>query len=85
MSDDAEFLTCTNEGDIKQKIVPFTNCKATTRSLSQAMDQDQGIFQAPEDGAYEVSFTGHLKSYGGNRVWATLYKLKEDDLGKTKC
>ena len=79
--DDAEYIVCTNDGDITQKIVPFTDCKSTSDSFNRAMDKDEGVFVAPEDGAYEVSFTGHLKSFGGNRVWATLYKLDIGDTG----
>ena len=30
-----------------------------------------------------MTFTGLLRSYGGNRVWATLYKLAEDDTDKS--
>ena len=40
-----------------------------------AMETDSGIFTAPMSGRYEVTFTGLLKSYNGNRVWSTLYKV----------
>jgi hypothetical protein len=46
------------------------------------MDNEKGLFQAPEDGYYEVSFTGLLYSASGDRVWATLYKLQEEDTGR---
>ena len=35
-----------------------------------------GVFTAPDSGRYEVMFTGLLKSYNGNRVWSTLYKVR---------
>ena len=40
-----------------------------------AMETESGIFTAPRSGSYEVTFTGLLKSYNGNRVWSTLYKV----------
>ncbi len=43
------------------------------------MDEAKGVFTAPEEGEYEVAFTGLLKSYGGRRVWATLYKIDKED------
>ncbi len=43
------------------------------------MDEEKGVFTAPEEGEYEVAFTGLLKSYGGRRVWATLYKIDKED------
>ena len=43
------------------------------------METDSGIFTAPRSGRYEVTFTGLLKSYNGNRVWSTLYKVDEQD------
>ena len=41
-----------------------------------AMEAGSGIFTAPSGGRYEVSFTGLLKSYNGNRAWSTLYKAR---------
>ena len=43
------------------------------------METDSGIFTAPRSGRYEVTFTGLLKSYNGNRVWSTLYKVDAQD------
>ena len=43
--------------------------------FESAMETDSGIFTAPSSGRYEVSFTGLLKSYNGNRAWSTLYKV----------
>ena len=62
-------------------MVGYTSCRSNSAAMERSMDTEKGIFVAPEDGDYEVSFTGLLKSYGGRRVWATLYKLDENDTG----
>lgn len=77
-------MTCTNSGTIDDSIVSYTRCQASNPAFSLTMDNEKGLFQAPEDGYYEVSFTGLLYSASGDRVWATLYKLKEEDTGTFK-
>ncbi len=53
--------------------------RSNSASFRRSMDEEKGVFTAPEEGEYEVAFTGLLKSYGGRRVWATLYKIDKED------
>ena len=62
-------------------IHPF---RSNSDEFESNMNLETGVFVAPEEGEYEVSFSGLLKSYGGRRVWATLYKLDKDDEGGKK-
>lgn len=80
-SDDAEILVCTMEGRLNDPVISYDECTGSSIRMNEAIDRQTGIFVAPEDGNYEVSFTGHLKSYNGRRVWATLYKLDKDETG----
>lgn len=82
LSDGSEYISCTNDGVISQKVIGYTACASNSASFESAMDPETGVFVAPEAGEYEVSFTGLLASRGGRRVWATLYRLEPEDEGK---
>ena len=62
----------------------YTSCKASSGEWLDSLDRESGQFVATEAGEYEVSFTGLLKSYGGRRVWATLYKLDDENQGEVE-
>ena len=52
--DDTHFVTCTHNGPVETTVIPFTSCRASSPEFGDNVDEDQGIFRAPEDGAYEV-------------------------------
>jgi len=74
-----DYVSCTNTDVIRTSLVGYSDCHGT---LASAVDAQRGLFVAPEDGHYEISFSGHLMSKGGRRVWATLYKLRADEEDK---
>lgn len=82
IDDDAEYVACMSGSNVATNMVGYTNCDSSSSEFGKAMNTETGVFTAPEDGNYEVTFTGLLKSYGGNRVWATLYRMEEGKEGK---
>jgi hypothetical protein len=82
LNDNAEFVTCTSSKNADTNMVGYTECSGSSNDFESNMNTKSGVFTAPSNGRYQVTFTGLLKSYGGNRVWVTLYKIMEGKEGK---
>ncbi len=82
LPDASDYVTCTSGSNVATNMVGYTECDASSSRFGSSMNTEEGVFTTPEDGHYEVTFTGLLKSYGGNRVWATLYKIDEGNEGR---
>jgi hypothetical protein len=73
-------ISCTNDGTIDSKVIGFTSC--TTSNDESGVDTKSGHVTIPEDGYYELSFSGALKTFAGKRIWVTLGKKSVDSKGE---
>ena len=73
-------VSCSASENVNSAVVSYGKCETNPsrnpRSLENMMDKNKGIFKAPADGIYEISFTRLLKSYNGKRIWANLLKKR---------
>ena len=49
--------------------------------MDSAMDLDTGHVTIPANGFYEISFTGAMKTFDGNRMWATIVRKTSGSKG----
>ena len=74
-------MSCSNDGVIQSKTVIFSSCFVTDDAMDSAMDLDTGHVTIPANGFYEISFTGAMKTFDGNRMWATIVKKTSGSKG----
>ncbi len=55
-------------------MIIYTSCMASDDVMNLAIDLKSGVVTVPEDGFYEISLTGAMKTFAGKRIWVTLNK-----------
>ena len=74
-------ISCTNDGTIESKSIGFTSCTTSNDVIGEAVDTETGLVTVPEDGFYELSFGGAMKTFEGKRIWVTIVKKSTDAKG----
>jgi hypothetical protein len=73
-AEDAQIAFCTLERGEIITTLTFDKCISTDGTFDTNVDVEEGLFTAPQDGYYVISFSGHLRSSEGTRIWMKLNK-----------
>lgn len=59
----------------------YSECEGSDLGMESSVNTKSGLVTVPQDGFYEITFTGALKTYDAKRIWVTIMKKSKDGKG----
>ena len=73
----SEIVICSNNAEKVLNTVSYKECFGSTSTMERSVKQNLGIFTAPKDGYYFITFSGTLESDQGSRIWINICKKSQ--------